>query len=296
MKPAPFTLHRPTDVDTAVRLLAELHEGGATVKVLAGGQSLVPMLSMRLVSPAHVIDIGALPGLDDIAVTPQRVTVGALVRHRALERHEAASTLLPVLREAVRQVAHPTIRNRGTVVGSLCHADPSAELPAALALVGGSVTARSVRGDRTVAATEFFAAPLETTLAEDELAVSANFPALPPGTGTSVVEIARRHGDYAVCGVLAAVTLDAEGRVAAARATYVSAGDDRDPVDLTIPVAGAFPADADWAAAGGLARTRVATEADLHATAAYRSRLVAVLTERALRQAADRATPRREAA
>ena len=296
MKPAPFTLHRPTDVDAAVRLLAELHERGETAKVLAGGQSLVPMLSMRLVSPAHVVDIGALPGLDDITVTPEQVMVGALVRHRALERHEGAGAVLPVLREALRQVAHPTIRNRGTVVGSLCHADPSAELPAALALVGGSVTARSVRGERTISAAQLFAAPLETTLAEDELAVSASFPSLPAGTGTSVVEVARRHGDYAVCGVLAAVTLDEAGRVAAAKATYVSAGDDREPVDLAEPVAGALPTDADWAAAGELARTRVATEADLHATAEYRSRLVAVLTERALRQAAGRAAPRREAA
>jgi carbon-monoxide dehydrogenase medium subunit len=288
MKPAPFTLHRPTDVDAAVRLLAELHARGESAKVLAGGQSLVPMLSMRLVSPAHVVDIGALPGLDDITVTPEQVMVGALVRHRALERHEGASPVLPVLGEALRQVAHPTIRNRGTVVGSLCHADPSAELPAALALVGGLV--------RTVAAAQLFAAPLETTLAEDELVVSASFPSLPAGTGTSVVEVARRHGDYAVCGVLAAVTLDEAGRVAAARATYVSAGDDREPVDLTGPVAGAFPTDADWSAAGELARSRVVTEADLHATAEYRSRLVAVLTERALRQAAGRAAPRREAA
>jgi len=296
MKPAPFTYHRPTDVDAAVRLLAELHQRGEPAKVLAGGQSLVPMLSMRLVSPTHVVDVGALPGLDDVTVGPRGVSVGALVRHRALERHAAAGTALPVLADALRLVAHPTIRNRGTVVGSLCHADPSAELPAVLALVGGSVTARSVRGDRTIAAEQFFAGPLETTLAEDELALSASFPVLPSGTGTAVVEVSRRHGDYAVCGVVAAVTLDPAGRVVGARASYVSAGDDREPVDLVGPVAGAAATDADWAAAGELARSRVATEDDLHATAAYRSQLVAVLTERALRQAAGRALPHREAA
>jgi carbon-monoxide dehydrogenase medium subunit len=198
--------------------------------------------------------------------------------------------VLPVLRQALRHVAHPTIRNRGTVVGSLCHADPSAELPAVLSLVGGSVTARSVRGERAVAAADLFTGPLETSLAEDELALAAHFPALPVGTGTSVVELARRHGDYAVCGVVAAVTLDGGGRVAAARATYVSAGDSLAPVDLLAPVAGSSPQDADWTAAGELARAAVATEDDLHASAAYRSRLVAVLTERALREAAGRAS------
>jgi carbon-monoxide dehydrogenase medium subunit len=283
MKPPPFTYHRPAEVTEAVQLLADLHARGELAKVLAGGQSLVPLLSMRLVAPAHVVDVGALPGLADVAVTSRRVSVGALVRHRALERHERAYAVLPVLRQALLQVAHPTIRNRGTVVGSLCHADPSAELPAVLALVGGAVAARSVRGERTVAAADLFVGPLETSLAEDELAVAAHFPVLPDGTGTSVVELARRHGDYAVCGVVAAVTLDADGRVAAAHATYVSAGDTLAPVDLLVPVAGASPESADWAAAGELARASVATEDDLHASAAYRSRLVAVLTERALR-------------
>ena len=289
MKPAPFTYHRPVELSAAVQLLAELRGRGEPAKVLAGGQSLVPLLSMRLVSPAHVVDIGALPGLDDVAVSSARVRVGALVRHRGLERHDRAAAALPLLREALRLVAHPTIRNRGTVVGSLCHADPSAELPAVLTLLGGSVTARSVRGERTIAAQQLFVGPLETSLAEDELAVSADFPVPPAGAGTSVVEVARRHGDYAVCGVVAAVALDGEGRVATARTTYVSAGEPGALVDLGAPVAGATPGDADWAAAAELARTTVVTEADLHATAAYRCRLVEVLTERALRAAADRA-------
>ena len=292
MKPAPFTYHRPAEVDEAVRLLAELHDRGEQAKVLAGGQSLVPLLSMRLAAPAHVVDVGALPDLADVTVDGNRVSVGALVRHRGLERHEGAHALLPLLRQALVNVAHPTIRNRGTVVGSLCHADPSAELPAVLSLLGGSLTARSVRGERTVRADELFTGPLETSLADDELALAAHFPAPPPGTGTSVVEVARRHGDYAVCGVVAAVTLDADGLVAAARATYVSAGDTLAPVDLGEPVVGSSAATAEWRAAGELARERVATEDDLHASAAYRSRLVATLTERALREAAGRAGAR----
>jgi carbon-monoxide dehydrogenase medium subunit len=274
-----------------VRLLAELHGRGESAKVLAGGQSLVPLLSMRLAEPEHVVDVGALPGLADVAAGPERVSVGALVRHRGLEQHEGAYAVLPLLRQALVNVAHPTIRNRGTVVGSLCHADPSAELPAVLLLLGGAVTARSVRGERTVPAAKLFTGPLETSLADDELAVAAHFPTPPPRTGTSVVEVARRHGDYAVCGVVAAVTLDDAGLVRSARAAYVSAGDALAPVDLGEPVAGAAPASADWRAAGELARVSVATEDDLHATAAYRSRLVAVLTERALREAAGRAVP-----
>jgi len=289
MKPAPFTYHRPAEVDEAVRLLAELHDRDESAKVLAGGQSLVPLLSMRLAAPMHIVDVGALPGLADVTVERDGVSVGALVRHRGLERHEGAYAVLPLLRQALVNVAHPTIRNRGTVVGSLCHADPSAEMPAVLALLGGALTVRSVRGERTVRADELFTGPLETSLADDELALAAHFPAPPPRTGTSVAEVARRHGDYAVCGVVAAVTLDDAGLVTSARATYVSAGDTLAPVDLRQPVVGATPAAADWRAAGELARDLVTTEDDLHASAAYRSQLVAVLTERALREAAGRA-------
>jgi carbon-monoxide dehydrogenase medium subunit len=141
MKPPPFTYHRPADVDEAVALLAGLIEAGEHPKVLAGGQSLIPLLSMRLAAPTHLVDINALPGLDSIEVGSGSVTVGALVRHRALERHEGAYAAIPLLRQALSNVAHPTIRNRGTTVGSICHADPASEMPAVLALLGGSVTA-----------------------------------------------------------------------------------------------------------------------------------------------------------
>ncbi|HEX8495629.1 MAG TPA: FAD binding domain-containing protein [Actinomycetales bacterium] len=288
MKPAPFTYHRPADVDAALALLADLHAAGQHAKVLAGGQSLLPLLSMRLAAPGHLVDVNALTGLDRVDVGPAGVRVGALVRHRALERHDGASAAAPLLRQALQHVAHPTIRNRGTTVGSLCHADASGEMPAVLALLGGSVTARSTRGERTVAAADFFVGPLESALEPDELAVSALFPLLPSGSGTAVCELARRHGDYAVCGVVALVRLEA-GRVAEARAVYVSAGDDISPVDLTDPVRGADAQSAPWGDAGELARDVVATEPDIHASADYRSQLVAVLTERALRSAASSA-------
>jgi carbon-monoxide dehydrogenase medium subunit len=277
-------------VQEATAILHELLAGAGHAKVLAGGQSLLPVMSMRLASPEYVVDINAVPGLDQISVTPDAVRIGALVRHRALERHEGAARALPLLRETLKHVAHPTIRNRGTTVGSLCHADPSSEMPAVLSLLGGHVVAASVRGERQVAASDLFVGPLETSLAEDELAVAAVFPTLPASTGSAMVEVARRHGDYAMCGVVAAVSLDDEGRVGRVRASYLSAGDSPAPLDLSAPVAGRAVADADWAAVGALARDLVPTEPDIHASADYRSQLVAVLTERAVRTAADRAT------
>jgi carbon-monoxide dehydrogenase medium subunit len=289
MKPAPFTYHRPRDVAGAVSTLHELLAAGGHAKVLAGGQSLLPVMSMRLASPEHVVDINAVEGLDEITVTGEVVRIGALVRHRALERHEGAAAVLPLLRETLRNVAHPTIRNRGTTVGSLCHADPSSEMPAVLCMLGGHVVAASVRGERTIPAADLFVGPLETSLAEDELAVAAVFPILPPGTGSAMLEVARRHGDYALCGVVATVSVDDEGRVGRVRAGYLSVGDSPVPLDLSAPVAGSTVPDADWAAVGELARGLVQTEPDIHASAEYRSQLVAVLTERAVRTAASRA-------
>ena len=289
MKPPPFHYDRPMDVDTAVRLLADLCAGGQHPKVLAGGQSLLPLLTMRLAAPTHLVDIGEIAGLADVRVDGSVVTVGAMVRHRGLERHPGAFVALPLLRQALSHVAHATIRNRGTTVGSICHADPSSEMPAVLSLLGGHLVARSVRGTRRIAAADLYVGPLETSLAPDELATEVVFPLLAPRTGTAVAELARRHGDYAMCGVVAAVSLDDEGGVESARCTYVSAGDSIAPIDLTEPVRGATPAAAQWVQAGELARSTVRTDADIHASADYRSQLVAVLTEQALREAAGRA-------
>jgi carbon-monoxide dehydrogenase medium subunit len=295
MKPSRFTYHRPRELPEALDLLSRV---GGDGKVLAGGQSLVPMLSMRLVAPAHLVDINALPGLDGIEARPDGVRVGALVRHAALERHDGAAGTVPLLRQALRHVAHPTIRNRGTSVGSIAHADPSAELPAVLTLLGGRVVAASVRGEREVVAADLFAGPLETTVERDELVVAAVFPALPPRTGTAVVEVARRHGDYAVCGVVAAVTLDGDGAVVSARACYVTAGELGTVVDLSGAVRGAAAGDeAAWQAAAAAAHDLVAVDTDIHASARYRGHLVTVLTRRALLRAADDASgPRTEAA
>lgn len=277
MKPAPFTYHRPESVADAVATLAAVDGEG---KVLAGGQSLVPLLSMRLAAPEHLVDINAVPGLDRIEVRADQVRVGALVRDTAVEQHEATHAGLPVLRQALAYVGHPTIRNRGTVVGSICHADPAAELPAVLALLDGRLVAVSTHGEREVPATELFTGPLETSLRVDELATAAMFPVPRGRVGTAVVEVARRHGDYAVCGVVALVELGATDDVVRARAAYISVADR--------PVVLDFAGD-DWSAAAACARERFPCTGDIHASADYRRHLVGVLTKRALAAAAANA-------
>ena len=276
MKPAPFRYHRPATPAEAWEILAT--EQGA--KVLAGGQSLVPLLSMRLASPPALVDINHLhadgpgAGLDAIEVRPEGVYVGALVRHADLLASPQARAAQPLLAQALAHVAHPTIRNRGTSVGSLVHADSAAELPAVLALLGGSLEVGSVRGTRTVPASELFVGPLESSLAPDELALRALFPALPDGAGVAFDEIARRHGDYAMCGVAALV----QGETV--RAAYLSVSDVPTVVDLT-----GVPDDE----LGEVALKHLDPADDIHATAAYRAQLVRVLTAKVVREASRRA-------
>ncbi|GGK71996.1 carbon monoxide dehydrogenase [Sphaerisporangium melleum] len=287
MKPPPFDYHAPRDLGEALAVLAGAGAGG---KVLAGGQSLIPLMNMRLAAPAHLVDINRLTGLATIEADAGGVRVGALARHAAVERSADAARAQPLLRSALRQVAHPVIRNRGTVVGSLVHADPAAELPAVLAVLGGSVRlARHGGGQRDVPAGEFFTGPLESALRPGELAVSAFFPALPPRAGTAFREVARRHGDYAMAGAAAVVVLDEDLRIVSARVACVSAG----PVPVTIDVSQVCDrrpaASADWAAVAAAVRDRVDPEADIHATADYRRHLTGVLAGRALRAAAREA-------
>ncbi len=286
MKPSPFAYSAPTSLAEALSVLAEV---GADGKVLAGGQSLVPILNMRLAAPAHIIDINRIPDLAFVRVEDGGVRIGALARHADVERDDPAFDALPLLRQALRLVAHPVIRNRGTTVGSLAHADPSGEMTAVLALTGGTVEVARQGSTRTVGAEEFFVAPLESAVEPGELAVSAHFPAPPPHTGTAFVEVARRHGDYAVCGLAAMVTLQQDGTIGVARAAYISVGPTPVVLDLTEAVHGQAVADADWAAAGRLAQDQVDPEPDIHASADYRRHLVGVLTGRALREAAGRA-------
>ncbi|MFI7440087.1 FAD binding domain-containing protein [Nonomuraea indica] len=278
MKPPPFAYHAPRDLDEALETLA-----GVDGKVLAGGQSLIPMLNMRLAAPAHLVDINRLTPLAVVEPGPAGVTVGALARHAQVAR----AGVHPLLGQALRLVAHPVIRNRGTVVGSLVHADPAAELPAVLAVLDGSVRlARHGAGERDVPAREFFLGPMEAAVRPGELAVSAFFPALPARSGTAFREVARRHGDYALAGVCAVVTLGEDLGVAAARVACVGVG----PVPVVVDVTRACerrPADpAGWAAAARAVQEATEPEGDVHASAAYRLHLVGVLTGQALDEAA----------
>ncbi|WP_270886321.1 FAD binding domain-containing protein [Pedococcus sp. 5OH_020] len=285
MKPAPFVHHAPRTVDEATAVLADVGHDG---KVLAGGQSLIPLLNMRLASPGHLVDVNGVCGLSDIRVDGSGVRVGALVRHAELERDPRAYAALPLLRQALAHVAHPVIRNRGTTVGSIAHADAAGEMPAVLALTGGLVEAAAANGDREVAVADFFLGALETSLRPEELVVAVRFPLFPPGTGTAFAERARRHGDYALAGVAAAVTI-VDGVVARARLSFVSVTDVPGTLDVTEEFAGLEPEAAHWRDCSDRVRAHVAPETDLHATAEYRAMLATELAWRTLAEAASNA-------
>lgn len=277
MKPAPFQWYSPRTVAEAVATLAEVGHDG---KVLAGGQSLIPVLAMRLAEPPNIVDINRVAGLDTIEVTEAGVRVGALVRHAELLASQPANRAIPLLGQALVNVAHATIRNRGTTVGSLAHADPSGEMTAVLALTGGTVTATSVRGEREIAAADFFLGPLESALDHDEMATGAFFPAFPAGSGTAFVEMARRHGDYALSGVAAMVTGGASPTV---RCAFLAVAEVPVVVDLS----------AQWAegesAVMEAARAAIDPGDDIHASAEYRSHITGFLAVRAIREALGRA-------
>jgi aerobic carbon-monoxide dehydrogenase medium subunit len=287
VKPPAFAYHAPRSLDDALATLAELGEDG---KVLAGGQSLVPMLNMRLVAPAALVDIGRLAELDTVEVADGQVRIGATVRHARLHRDEEVAAAQPVLRQALDWVAHPVIRNRGTVVGSLAHADPAAELPAVLALLGGHVELATASGRRTVAAHDYLRGPLESDTRPGELAVAATFPLPASRTGSAVVELARRHGDYALAGVAVTVALDEDRHVQRARASFLGVGGVPVVVELTDALAGQAADALRTDEAAARSRDAIEPDDDVHATASYRRHLAGVLVARALVAASGRAT------
>jgi carbon-monoxide dehydrogenase medium subunit len=268
VKPAPFTYRRPGSLTEAVAALA----GEPGAKVLAGGQSLVPLLSMRLAAPSMLVDINGLPGLDAITADESGVTIGALARHADVLASDDVRRMQPLVTMALSHVAHATIRNRGTTVGSLVHADAAAEMPVVLALLGGSLEVEGSSGRRTIPANELYVGPLESSVHHDEIAVSAFFPALAPGAGVAFEEIARRHGDYALVGAAALV----EGE--SVRVGYLSVAEVPTVVDLS-----GVPDDR----LGDAALEHLDPGDDIHATADYRAQLVRVLTARVVRSARE---------
>jgi len=286
MKPARFAYHAPANVEEAIALLAR-HGGEA--KLLAGGQSLVPLLNFRLTRPAALVDLNRVAGLSYIGEAAGHVRIGAMTRQRTIEFSPVIRRHLPLLAEATTLVGHLPIRSRGTIGGSLAHADPAAEYPTTLAALGGQVIVRSPRGERTLAAGELFQGYLTTTLAADEMLVEIRLPAMPDGAGFAFEEFSRRHGDFAIVGIAAIVVGTAGGHCASARLVTAGAG----PVPVRLRAAEEILerdglSDAAVDAAARRAAELVEPPSDIHASADYRRNLTRVLTARALRRAIKR--------
>jgi carbon-monoxide dehydrogenase medium subunit len=278
-----------TAVRSAEEAVAELAQHGDDAKVLAGGQSLLPILNMRLAAPGRLVDLNRVGELAFVAARDGGVALGAMTRQRVAERHALIAAQVPLLADALPWVGHFQIRNRGTVGGSLSHADPAAELPAVAVCLDARLTIRGPRGERAIGADAFFLGPMTTVLDPAELLTEVWFPAAARGSGGAWLELARRHGDYALCGVAAVVTLAGE-RVGEARLALSGVGDRpvraREAEQLLAgePLTAARLADAAEAV-----RRAIDPGGDIHATAAYRRRVAGVLATRALRQAAARA-------
>lgn len=287
MKPAQFKYLRAKSVEEAVAALSDQAGDG---KIIAGGQSLVPMLNFRLLRPTLLIDINGIEDLKFQAETPGGgLSIGALTRHHALETSPLVKRLFPVLSEAMTHVAHLAIRNRGTLGGSLSHADPAAELPLIAVLLDARIKTASASGGRTIAAADLFVAALTTSLLEAEIIVEVELPALPPATGWAFEEISRRSGDFALAAVGVLLTV-AEGRVSSARIAMMGVGE--------TPLRASR---AETLIKGRVVDARLLDElatavmdaaepnSDLHASADYRRHLVGVLARRSVAAAWQRA-------
>lgn len=284
MKPAKFEYHAPTTVDEAIALLVR-YDGDA--KLLAGGQSLVPLLNFRLARPAALIDLNRIGSLAYIRAHDSQVRFGAMTRQRAIEFSPLVAERLPLLREATRWVGHLPIRSRGTIGGSIAHADPSAEYPAVLTALDGEVIARGPKGERTVAPAALFETYLTTTLGVDEILTEVRLPATPAGAGWAFEEFARRHGDFAIVGVAAAVWRAGDRLTARLATAGVGATPRRLRASEEI-IERDGVGDTAIEAAARRASELVEPDSDIHASADYRRHLAGVLTERALKRARER--------
>lgn len=287
MKPPKFAYHDPTTVEEALDLLATHGDEG---KLLAGGQSLVPLLNFRLASPENLIDLNRLGALTGIKRQGGKLQVGAMTRQSTMEGSVLVKDNWPLLSEALAYVAHAQIRNRGTIGGSVAHADPAAELPVAFCALDARVSASSVRGERTIPISELFVTHLTTTLEADELLTGIEVDPLPEGTGHAFVEFARRHGDFALGGAAALITLDQAGTCTEARIALLAAA----PTPLRATEAESalvgVPIDESAAeAASAKAIAEISPTGDIHGSAAYRRDLCGVMVRRAILAAERRA-------
>lgn len=286
MKLPPFEYASPATLQEAIALLSA-RDGDA--RPLAGGQSLLPLMAYRLASPALLVDLGRIPDLDKIEIRDDGVHVGALTRWCQIESDDRLKRAHPLLREAVTNIAHYQIRNRGTIGGSIAHADPAAEMPALIIACGAAIEVAGAKGNRTILAKDLITGSLETSLKSDELIVSVKFPRWAPGTKWAFQEFAKRRGDFALGGIALHFQSDAQGN---ATAVHIGAfGTGEIPVRLTgvEEFVNAKKVDAKLAQeAGRLARSKVSASADMHAGVEYRKALIGTLLERALIEAATR--------
>jgi carbon-monoxide dehydrogenase medium subunit len=288
LKPAPFDYVAPRTVEEAIDHLAR---HGADARVLAGGQSLVRLMNARLATPAVLVDINRVTGLDGIEVENGSVRIGALARQRAAELSDVVRSEIPLLAEAGAHVAHPSVRRRGTVVGSIAFADPSAELPAALLAMDGEAVVTGPGGERTVAAADLFTGAFRTSLGDGELISAVRVPRRARDrTGSAWIEVARRQGDLPVCGAGAVVTLDEAGAIASARIALCGVGDR--PLrasSVEEALRGAQPTDDAIADVAERAARDLDPRSDVHGSAAFRRHLAVVMTRRSVLRAAERA-------
>ncbi len=289
MKPAPFEYYAPTTVEEA---LGHLGEHGYDAKVLAGGQSLIPMMNFRLAQPGVLVDLNNVAELDFIRQGDNGgLSLGAMTRHARVERDSIIAERAPLIHETMPNIATPQIRSRGTFGGSIAHADPSAELAAVSVALEGRFRIRGPNGERWVKANEFFIGMFTTLLEPDELLVEAEFPPFPARAGYALVEIARRPHDFALVGVTAVVALDGMGRCQGVRLVFLSVGDG--PVEAHRAVkmlkGNTLTPEAIRAAAEVAASDDIDPGSDIHATAEFRRHLANVLARRALEQAYEQA-------
>jgi carbon-monoxide dehydrogenase medium subunit len=288
MKPALFTYHRPTTLEEVFGVFGSVDDLD-DAKVLAGGQSLMPMLALRLAQPAHLIDINAIgTEYESIEEADGFIRVGALLRQRSAERSPIVARRCPLLAQAMSYVAHPAIRNRGTIGGSLAHADPAAELPAVALALDALLTVRRPSGTRSIPARDFFHGFLTTALQPDEILVSVDFPDLPPRSGTAFVEVSRRHGDFAMVAAAASVTVDGDRIVDARLALAGVAGAAIRAVAVEQSLRDAPANVAVLLDAARLATADLRPPADTHASSAYRRHVATVVAARALTAAFER--------
>ena len=291
MKPAAFDYHAPRTVDEALALLAQY---GGDAKPLAGGQSLTPTMNFRLAQPAALVDLNRIDDLFFLREDENGLRCGAMTRQRTVERSALAQRLTPLLHEAMPHIAHAQIRNRGTIGGSLAHADPAAELPALALALDASIYVRSLTHARWIPAREFYTGLFATAAQPEEMLIEVAFPSLPPRSGWAFDEVARQHGAYALCGAAAVIALTNEGAVERAKLVFLSVGDG--PVEATQAATlllGERPTPAAIRAASETAAMQdIDPVGDIHAGPAFRRHLARVLANRVLTRAIE--TARRE--